>query len=196
MNETLTKPTRELPADWREAPELEYWREQVKQYAAARLTENPNAKQALELCRPKEAAEALYLLACTSMTKRAISDELGIDRRELWRLEGHHGTLEMRREGLARRMMNLSKGLASLMERKLDQLEEDPEALAATPLKDIAISMGIVTDKGSALAGMATSRVEHVVGVTLDDAMSMIADAKRKAAEKIAENAIEAEVIA
>lgn len=196
MSETLTTPKRELAPDWRESPELEYWREMVAKRAAARLAENPNAKQALELRNPKLAAEALYMLACTELSKHKISAELSIDRRELWRLERHHGTLEMRRENLAKQMAGLSKGIARLMEQKIDQLEDNPEALAETSLKDLMLSAGIAIDKAAMLSGMATSRVEHVVGVTLDDAMSAIAEAKKKAAEKIAGQAIEAEIIA
>jgi len=178
------------------APEMEYWREMVRQRAAKRLAENPNAKQALELRNPELAAQALYLLACTGTSKVAISRQLGIDGRELWRLERHHGTMELRRENLSRQMIGLANGIADLMQKKVDQLEDDPAALAETSLKDLAISAGIMTDKASALAGMATARVEHVIGVTLDDAMSAIAEAKKKAAAKLAENTIEAEIIA
>jgi hypothetical protein len=41
-------------------------------------------------------------------------------------------------------MTNLSNGLARLLERKLDQIEDDDEQLSKTALKDIALSRGIV----------------------------------------------------
>jgi len=186
----------ELTTDWRSSPEMDHWREEVRKRAAKHLSENPNATRALEIRAPEIAAEALYLLACTGMPKNRIAAELKVDPRELWRLERHHGTLEMRRAGLGKRIANLSNGLANLLEKKIDQLEDDPDELAKTSLKDITLSMGIALDKAAMLSGMPTAVIEHRSGPTIEDAMKEIQAARDRVAEKRRAQCIEAEVVA
>lgn len=185
----------ELAANWREDARLEYWREEVRKRAAAQLAENPKAFRALEIRAPEIAAEALYLLACTGMGKQKIARELGIDARELWRLELHHGTLELRRAGLAARMTNLSGGLMRILEQKVDQLEDDPEKLSATSLKDITLSIGISLDKAAMLSGMPTTVIEHRTGPTIEDAQREIQAARDRLAERAKVQCIDAEIV-
>lgn len=183
------------PENWRESPEFEHWSEEVRKRAAEHLAANPRAKRALEIREPGLAAEALYLLAHTGMTKKAIAAHVGVYPQEIWRLERHHGTFELRRAGLAARMTNLSNGLARLLERKVDQIEDDDEQLSKTALKDIALSMGIVTDKAAALSNQPTVVIEHRSGPTIEDVMIEIQAARDRVAAKLKVQTIEAEVV-
>lgn len=182
-------------------PEVKtFWLEEVRKRAESRLAEGISRKQALEFRDPEKAAHALCLLAEGGMTQKAICAKLELYGSELSRLARHHaGSLaaafEHTRKDLAARYLNIAKRSAELMERKIDQLEESEMLLADTSIKDIALTIGIIHDKGMAAAGVATTVIEHRSGPSLDDAMKAIAEAKAKVANKITEGAIEAEII-
>jgi hypothetical protein len=55
-------------------------------------------------------------------------------------------------------------------ERLIDRLE-DPTTAAEIPARDLAIIHGVGVDKAQLLSGGATARIEHVEGVSVDDAM-------------------------
>lgn len=181
---------------WENQADREFWLGEVTRYAESRASEGITKAIALELRDPNLAARALFMVATRAKTKKAICEELGIHSTELWRLERHHlGSLTKYRPELERRLTQLTANLVSTMERKLERLEESPDELDKTPLKDIALSIGIIGDKAAAAAGVATTIVEHRSGVSLDDAMKAIAEAKAKVANKITEGAIEAEIV-
>ena len=179
------------PGDWAEVPEMDYWREEVRKRAEAHLAEYPGAKRALEIANPEQAAEILYLLA-RGETWMAIRGKTGIDPASLSRLQRHHiGTLEKYRPILAQRFTQAAARLLDTLDRKIDQIESDDEAMSKTSLKDIAISLGVATDKASHLAGIATTVIEHRTGPTLEDAMSFRESIRQRIAEKAKGEAID-----
>lgn len=194
MSEALTT------AAWDDLEVKTFWLEEVRKRAESRLAEGISKKQALEFRDPEKAAQALCLLAEGGMTQKAICAELGLYGAELSRLARHHaGSLaaafEHTRKDLAARYLHIAKRSAELMERKIDRLEDSDEQLDAVSIKDIALTIGIVHDKGMAAAGVATTVIEHRSGPSLDDAIKAIAEARAKVANKSTEGAIEAEII-
>lgn len=176
---------------WADIPEMDYWREEVKRRADAHLAEYPNAKRSMEIAAPEKAAQILYMLAKGDSWK-SICDKTGVCRPELSRLERHHiGTLEKYRPRLAKKLTQISARLADIMERKIYQIEDSEEGLSKTSLKDIAISIGVVTDKASQLAGIATSVIEHRSGPTIEDAMKFRDEVRQRIADKARAEAID-----
>lgn len=101
-----------------------------------------------------------------------------------------HSTID-----LAARLTNLSNGLARLLERKLDQIEDDDDQLSKTAPKDIALLMGIVTDKAAALSNQPTVVIEHRSGPTIEDVMIEIQAARDRVAAKLKAQSLEVEEV-
>lgn len=190
-----------ITSDWAAPEQMAYWRDEVRKRAEARLAECPTAKQALEIKDPEKAAEALYLLTEGKLTKRAICDSLGIANQELWRLERHHaGTLaaffDKKKPELAARYIQLAESMADVLQEKITALLDNPEELSKTGIEKVAIALGVVNDKALNLGGIATVKIEHVKGASIEDAMRAIEEAKARVAGQLREGAIEAEIVA
>lgn len=191
----------ELSTGWAAQESMEFWRDEVKKRAEARLAECPTAKQALEIKAPEKAAQALFLITEGRKTKKAIAEELDISNADLWRLERHHsGTLaqyfERKRPELAARYLQLAESVADVLQEKVTQILSDPEELSKTGIEKLAITLGVINDKAMSLAGMATIKIEHVKGASIEDAMKAIEEARAKVSDQMREGAIEVEVIA
>ena len=78
---------------------------------------------------------------------------------------------------------------------KAEQLADDPDQLKNISPDRLALTVGIMTDKATQLAGMAGVVIEHRKGASIEDAAIMIAQAKARIANKIKDQAIEAEII-
>lgn len=71
---------------------------------------------------------------------------------------------------------------------------EDDDALAKADVKGIALAVGIMTDKGAMMDGMATQFVEHrKAEANVGDAFDFIMKAKERAAQK--QITVEAEIV-
>lgn len=185
MSESLT-------TGWAEPEVMEHYRELVRGVAEKKLQNHAGAAKAWDVANPEQAAIALYRLTDTDDSKTKIAADLGIPRIVLDRFIYHHEeTWEKRRPMLAAQLTQAAGTLARAMQRKADMLLEDDALLAETPLNHLAIAAGVSIDKAAALNGMATTVVEHRVGVSLDDAMAAITAAK----EKVKAKAIEAEIV-
>lgn len=181
--------------DWASPDEMAYWRERVKERADQHLAMYPNAKRSAEIAKPEQSAMALWMIA-NGRTKKDACEKTGLAGNEIWRLSRHHvGTLaqflEKKRPELAARYLHVAEQTVGLLEKKIDQLESDDEALAGEKLKDLALGFGIVNDKAMQLAGVATVRIEHVKGPSIEDYEELINAARKR----LSESAIEAEVI-
>jgi len=67
-----------------------------------------------------------------------------------------------------------------VLEEKMQRLQADPDKLDDEKLKDIALAIGIVTDKAANLNGMATSVVEHRSGPSIEDAMKFREEVRQR----------------
>lgn len=184
-----------LSITWDESA-LERYREDVKRRADEWLAIHPNAKRRTEIREPEKAARALYLLDTTDMGQNRIAEEVGLAKREIGSLLFHRPEIwEKRRPRLAASLAATSEELVDLMGDKIAQLKADDEALAQTPIKDLALSIGIVADKAATFNGMATAVIEHRAGPSIDDARKAIEEARARIASKTKSGALEAEVI-
>ena len=81
-----------------------------------------------------------------------------------WVTEAHqNGTLTLQTEktiDLEQAVENIVGRMAGLVNAKIDQLMNDPDALASTPLHHITTAYGIAFDKHQLLTGGATERTE------------------------------------
>jgi hypothetical protein len=167
--------------DWAEPEVMAQWRAEVNRRAALNMADKPKCMECRE---PEKSAHALYLLAETDLSRSEIARQVGMARQHLDRLAYNHAiSLEKRRPELAAKFTENADRLSGLMTRKIDMLMENETLLADTPLKDIAIAMGVSIDKAGGLSGMATTVIEHRAGPSLDDAMKAIAMAKEKIAK-------------
>lgn len=182
-----------ITTDWADPEVMAHWHAEVARRVQINLAEK---KMSMECREPDKAARALYLLSETDMSKSAIAREVGIARQHLDRLAFNHAmSLEKRRPELAIKFTENADRLAHLMSRKVDMLMEDEALLMETPLKDIAIAMGVSIDKAGGLSGMATTVIEHRTGPSLEDAMKAISDARSRISEKLSGSAVDAEII-
>lgn len=149
--------------------------------ARARLHNNRNR---VEFHNPNGAAIALWGLA-QGKTYAQISKESGIDRRTIRDLEWRHeDTLESKRKEFSRKYAIAAEEYTDLLFMKAEQLAEDPDQLKSISPDRLALTVGIMTDKATQLAGMAGVVIEHRNGHTIEDAAIMIAKAKSKVAQK------------
>jgi hypothetical protein len=82
---------------------------------------------------------------------------------------------------LAQDALEIAEGLRLLQKEKMRQLAEDPEQLARTNIRDLAIPWGIANDKFLAALGENKVVVEHKgAAPSLEDAMKAIEEARAK----------------
>ena len=136
--------------------------------------------RAIEVREPKKAALALEMIA-DYRPYREIVKATGIDSATLTRLKHRHlGAIELRRERAAEESEELADLYRQVSREKADQLLGDPEALSKVNPKDLALTVGIHTDKGMSLRGEATSVVEHKRVLSIEDAKREIEEAMKQ----------------
>jgi hypothetical protein len=171
----------ELSTGWAHEDDMAFWREQVAEYVKGRESSGVKKLMCLEAQDSEKAAQALYLLQRGATIYKA-AKETGISEIVLRRTASHHlGPLEKWRPDLVQRLGSLSMVSMEALAMKFDQIMSDPEELKKVSIDKLAVTAGIVTDKFLTINGQATSRVEHRIGISLDDATAAIAAARAKA---------------
>jgi hypothetical protein len=141
-------------------------------------------KKRIEFWNPKAAAKALWGLA-QGKSHSAIAKDVGIDRKTVRELEWRHeDTLESKRKDFSRKYAIAAEEYTDLLFAKAEQLADDPEQLKNISPDRLALTVGIMTDKATQLAGMAGVVIEHRKGASIEDAAAMIAMAKAKIASR------------
>jgi len=135
----------------------------------------------LERKQPDKAIQALEMLAEGS-SYGMVKAQLGLNWETISRLKArHHMALEQRRGQLAEDALDLVEGFRLLQKEKMKQLAEDPEQLARTNIKDLAIPWGIANDKFLSAMGENKVTIEHKSAApSLEDAMKAIQEARAK----------------
>ena len=141
-------------------------------------------RKRVEYWNPQGAAKALWGLA-QGKSYSAIARETGIDRKTVRELEWRHeDTLETKRKDFSRKYAIAAEEYTDLLFQKAEQLADDPEQLKNISPDRLALTVGIMTDKATQLAGMAGVVIEHRKGASIEDAAIMIAQAKAKIASR------------
>lgn len=135
----------------------------------------------LERRDPKLAATVVEML-CNGETFREIERQTGLKWDTIARLKSRHSmVVEDRKQQLAQDALDIQHGLQLLQKEKMRMLAEDPEQLARTNIRDLAIPWGISVDKYLAVMGENKVTVEHKSAApSLEDAMKAIEEAKAK----------------
>jgi hypothetical protein len=157
-------------------------RAQLRKEAAASVQEvGEENKMLLEYKKPGKAVQIVEALAEGKSTKW-IKEKFKIDWNALCRIRTTHADLiRRRREVIAEDALELAEGTRMLAMDKMAMMSDDPDMLAATPLRDLALSYGIFTDKHIlATDGGNKMIVEHqgAKAVSLADAVKAIEEAK------------------
>jgi len=142
-------------------------------------------RKRVEYWNPQAAAKALWLLA-QGRSYCAIAKETGIDRKTIRSLEWRHeDTLETKRKDFSRKYAIAAEEYTDLLFQKAEQLADDPDQLKNISPDRLALTVGIMTDKATQLAGMAGVVIEHRKGASIEDAAIMIAQAKARVATRM-----------
>jgi hypothetical protein len=139
------------------------------------------ANNLLEKRDPALAAKVLEMLG-EGCTFKEISRETSVNWETVSRLKARHSmVLEERRKQLAQDALDVAEGLRLLQKEKMRMLAEDPEQLARTNIRDLAIPWGIANDKFLTAMGENKVTIEHKTSApSLEDAMKAIEEARNK----------------
>ena len=162
--------------------------------ASLALPDLPGIGDGWELCLPaperarrctaeqavasEERREAI-VAACVHLGTRRVAEAFNVSREVVRVLRAEAvrtGKLDHLKEEMGRRALAVS-------DRVLDRIEDEVDRL---PVQSLAITYGILKDKGLLLTGQPTSRVEHVKGLSHADLNDMI-DALPVAAQPVYE---------
>ena len=146
------------------------------------VADNGNGKgNYLERRDPALAVQALDMLA-NGDSFHTVSKATGLTWETVSRLKARHKmVLDERRAMLAEDALEIAEGLRLLQKEKMRMLAEDPEQLARTNIRDLAIPWGIANDKFLAALGENKVVVEHKgAAPSLEDAMKAIEEARAK----------------
>lgn len=137
--------------------------------------------QALEKRDPKKGMLALELLS-QGETWEKIQDATGYNFDQISRIRARHEmAIEQRKKELAQDGFEMAEGLRLLVKMKMEQLANNPDALAKTNLRDLVLPYGIAVDKGMQALGQPTAVIEHKQAKpSLQDAMKAIEEARAK----------------
>lgn len=139
----------------------------------------------LEDKKPKACVVALEMLA-DGKGFRAIREETGLSFAGIAALKARHSrALEIRRGEMAHDGFELVEKHRLLINKKLDELAEDEDALRKVRLNDLNLGYAMMQDKAFAALEGNKVTVEHVKkGPTLEDALRAIQEAQRRVREE------------
>jgi len=128
---------------------------------------------------PEKSVRALEMVA-EGVPWKKVARELGMDYGTLVALKKRNATtVDERKAALAEDALDIAEGLRLLQKEKMQMLADDPEQLARTNIRDLAIPWGIANDKYLAAVGEQRVVVEHKSGKpSLEDAMKAIEEAR------------------
>jgi hypothetical protein len=149
----------------------------------------------IEKRNPQGAATALWML-CQGLPRTRIREQTGLSLAAINRLGFRHSdTLESKRKDFAMAYAHAAQTYTDLCMEKAERMMDNPEQLDNISPDRLALTVGIFTDKAAQLSGMASAIIEHRQGTSVEDAAKVIAEARARIAEKVKNQAIEAEVI-
>lgn len=149
--------------------------------SVAKMAARTGRGRNLEQVDPEKATRCLERMA-SGDSLRLIAKEEDTDHGTLCKLRARHAeALGKRREYLAQDAMELAEKARSLQHEKMDMLFQDPEALAKTNLRDLAMSYGIYADKFHQSTEGNVVTIQHKGGApSIADAIAVIEQARAK----------------
>jgi hypothetical protein len=134
---------------------------------------------------PYKCAMALWRRA-QGIPLRQIAAELGMTPGGIRRLEITHAkALDEQKRRFSALYAQAATEYTELLFEKADRLRDNPEQLDGISPDRLALTVGIMTDKAAQLAGMPSTVVEVRSGVSIEDAIKYIEEAKARVAEKV-----------
>ena len=137
--------------------------------------------KAAEKKEPAKGMLALEMLA-SGETWESIQEKTGWGFDQIARIRARHKmAIEQRKMELAQDGFEMAEGLRLLVKMKMEQLANNPEALAKTNLRDLVLPYGIAVDKGMQALGQPTAVVEHKSHKpSLEEAMKAVEEARAR----------------
>jgi len=143
------------------------------------------AKRTVERCDPAKAVEVIEELG-RGATVRQIAAKYELDRATIERMAKRHRSLivEIREFISGHAFMDLQRG-RGILNRKFDMMEDDPEQIAKTNIRDLAQTVSMLGEGYVASIGENRSTVVVEMGPSVADAMAAIIAAKERAKRKL-----------
>lgn len=171
------------------AARYDFWQKEVEKMAASGDHQN----HILEVTKPYKAISILMMLE-EGRPMSEITTKFHTNNNAIINIRTRHTeSMKERRRHFSKLYSLGAESLAYLLIKKADRLAHDDAALDATPIKELALGVGIMTDKAAMLDGMATQHIEIRRGASLGDASKMIEDARARLAAKTV--TVDAEII-
>jgi hypothetical protein len=142
------------------------------------LSSRSNSLEARDLTK---AALALEMLS-GGETWQAVAEQTGYSFDQISRIRARNEVaIDVRKKQLATDGFEMAEGLRLLIKQKMEQLADNPDAIAKTNLRDLVIPYGIAFDKGMLAMGENKVIIEHRSNKpSLEDAMKAIEDARKQ----------------
>lgn len=191
--------THSLPAKGQYDPEHPLSLESYERFFAEvqeRATALGCQPTSLVIRNPHKAAHCLWLYA-QGVSKQKIAEIVGITRNTVRDLcFDHRDTVDVQRKRMSGIYLQVANEYVNLLYKRAEQLEDDPDMLATISPDKLAVTVGIMTDQHSKLAGLNTLTIEHKKGATIEDAKAYLDEIKKIVANRAAKSeAIEAEIV-
>ncbi len=138
----------------------------------------------MERVRPHMVVRILMMIESGS-GRREISKECQVNSRAIARIrERYHETIQESRKEFSRKFANATTLAVEAFTERMHNILDDEDELKKVNPKDLAIAVGVFTDKGLLMDGEATSIHEVRKGNSMEDAAAMIEEAKNRIARK------------
>lgn len=137
--------------------------------------------RSIEKRDPKLGMLALEMLSGGEQWEK-ISEVTGLSFDQISRIRARHDmAIEQRKKELAQDGFEMAEGLRLLVKQKMEQLANNPDALAKTNLRDLVLPYGIAVDKGMQALGENKTVIEHTSKkLSLEDAARIIEEAQAR----------------
>lgn len=148
------------------------------------------------VCRdPQRAAHCLWMIS-QGCTKTEVQRKMGIAPDTLRNLcFDHKRTIDEQRKRMSGVYLQAANEYVNLLFKRAEQLEDDPDKLSEISPDKLAITVGIMTDHHSKLAGLNSITIEHKKGATIEDAQAYLDNLRKTLANKLKRGSVEAEVV-
>lgn len=144
---------------------------------------------------PQRAAHCLWLVS-QGVPKAEVQRRLGISATTLRNLcFDHKRTIDEQRKRMSGVYLQAANEYIELLFKKAELLEQDEDKLSEISPDKLAITVGIMTDHHSKLAGLNSITIEHKKGATIEDAQAYLENLRKNLANKLKRGSVDAEVI-
>lgn len=140
---------------------------------------------AIEVANPTVVRQIIEGLA-DGKSQAELEAKFGYDRKTISKIfREYPDAIALVRENIAINAYMDEQQLAEVMRMKVDQMKQDPEQIAKTNIRDIAISVSMMNERYRNAVGENKVVIEHRSGPSIEEFAKVIEEARKKAQQKI-----------